>query len=71
MKLFAVLLLLHGPGGQPVEVNAGQIVSLRPPRVGTHFSPGTGCLVFMTDGKFIAVRENCPEISRMIEAEPK
>lgn len=45
-----------------VEVNPQRIVSLRQPRGGEHFAPGSHCLVFTSDGKYISTRETCEEI---------
>lgn len=62
------LIMLHGPGGQPIEINVHNISSLRVPRGTEHFARDTHCLVFMSDGKFIAIVETCAEIVAMVDA---
>lgn len=68
MILLILLLELHGPNNQAIEVNPQEIVSLREPRAGEdHLAKGTRCLIYTSDGKFIAVVEDCPEIERRMK----
>jgi len=62
------LILVHGPHGQNIEINANEISSIRMPRDVSqgHFAKGTQCVVIMTNGKFIATRETCDEIVGLI-----
>ena len=55
------LVEFTGPDKQMVEVNPDEIVSIREPRgeVQAHFHKDVKCLIFMSDGKFIGVIENC------------
>lgn len=57
------MIELTGPDQQMIEVNRNEIVSLRAPRVSDHFAPGTRCLVFTTDGKYIAVTQTCESVN--------
>ena len=63
------LIMLHGPGGHEIDVNPHEVSSLRDPRIASegHFAKGTKCLVFMSNGKGLAVSEECEEVKKMIE----
>jgi hypothetical protein len=66
------LVLLHGPGGQMIEINPDQVVTLREPRADEgHFPKGIRCIVNMTDGKLNVVQEDCSTIRDMIEEAEK
>ena len=64
--LLIALLELHAVDGTPIEINPDAIVSLKGKAAsdGTNFTPGANCLLNMSDGKFITVRENCSEVLR-------
>lgn len=62
----AIFIQLTGPGGQVIDLNVEQIVTVRRPRGEDHFAPGAQCVVTTTDGKFIAVKEPCPAIRDLI-----
>jgi len=77
MMLYAAVLALEfvrltGPDGQIIELNSDQIVSLREPRAEfkDHFTKGTNCLIFTTDGKFVAVTEPCKVVHELMTGEP-
>jgi hypothetical protein len=59
-SLALMLIVLTGPGGQKVEVNPKQIVSIRNPRA--DLTTGIRCLIHTTDGKYIAVVELCDTV---------
>jgi hypothetical protein len=61
------LILLHGPGGQEIEINPNEIVSLREPRgeAEGHVSKEVRCMVNTVDGKFSAVVETCATVRGM------
>jgi hypothetical protein len=64
-QLFAILLVsLTAPDGARIDINATQVTSVREPRgvKEGHFAPETRCLVVMSNGKFIAVRETCEDV---------
>ena len=67
LPLLSLLVVLHRSDGGEVTVNAAQVTSLRTPggALGT-LAPTGGCLVGMTDGKFVAVLEGCGEVRRLI-----
>ena len=62
------LILVHGPGGEEIQINPKSISSLR--IVGKvakeHVAPGTRCVLLMSNSKFIATRETCAEIVAII-----
>jgi hypothetical protein len=58
----AAFITVTGPENQHIKINADDVVSLREPRGADHFAPGTKCLVFTADGKYIGVRETCTEV---------
>ena len=62
-----ILLQLTGPGGQMIEVNPSEVVSLREVRVMDHFAPGIKCVINTVDGKFVTVQETCEHVSEMIK----
>lgn len=62
----AAFILLHGPGGQVIAINPGEIVTLREPRSGEdHFHKEVRCIVTTADGKYSAVVETCNRVSEM------
>ena len=63
------LILLHGPNGQEIDVNPHEISSIREPSEGSesHFPKEIQCLIFMTNGKINAVREDCKTVKIMTE----
>lgn len=61
-------ILVHSPSGQQIEIQTREIVSLRQPHKSAgHFAPGTKCLIFTVDGKFVSVVETCMEIHQLID----
>ena len=63
------LITVHGPDGdQEITINVAEITSIRQPREGAqgHFAPGTNCLIYMTNGNFIATNETCLEVIHLI-----
>lgn len=65
----SVLVTLTGPGGQTIDVNPAEIVSLREPRGDSHFDKDVHCLIHTADGKFISVIESCAAVRDKIEGD--
>ena len=65
---YVELMLAHGVDGQRVFINPKEITSLREPSGSDrpYFVRGSQCVVLMADAKFIAVRETCDEIRRLM-----
>jgi hypothetical protein len=68
----AVLVLVHTPNGDLVEVNPDQIVSLRtaaPDREDEKrlYHKSIKCLINLADGKFVAIVENCDTVRNQME----
>lgn len=63
------LLTLHGPEGQQILLNPAQVTTMRSPQGGDlgHFALGTHCVIVMTSGKFVPVREDCNNVRDQIE----
>lgn len=60
-------VLLHAPGGDEIEVNVGEITSLRKPREsGGLVTSEAGCVLHMTSGGFITVSETCLDVIQKI-----
>lgn len=65
-----VMIILHSGAGTPIDVNADLITNLRNPEpdVGSKlFSGSVKCQVNMVDGKYVAVRETCAEVRKLME----
>lgn len=69
MLLVVHLLQFTGPDGQRIEVNPAGIVSIRTPRKSEHFAPGTHCIIFTSDNKWLTVVESCQEVNDRLEGE--
>lgn len=65
--VLVALVMLTGPDQQPIELNPQQVVTVRPPRGNEHFAPGVHCLIHTTDGKIVAVLEDCPTVRGLLE----
>jgi hypothetical protein len=63
----AALITLTGPGGQVIDINPAEIVSLREPRGDGHFDKDVHCLIHTADGKFITVIETCQIVRERID----
>lgn len=61
------LVLLTGPGGQIIEINPAEVVSIRSPRSLDHMPRSVHCIVFTTDSKFVGVEETCREADRKLK----
>jgi hypothetical protein len=61
LLLAAITLVeLHGPSGQRIEINPAEISSVREPLdFKTHWAAGTRCVIVMSNGRYIAVAEDC------------
>ena len=74
MDPIILALLLHflhltGPNGQGIDIAIDQIVSLRERRADEeHIAKSVKCLVHTTDGKFIAVQEDCKTVEEQLNA---
>jgi hypothetical protein len=57
-----------GPDGQSMLINPESIISIREPR-GTegHFHNDVKCLIFTSDGKFLAVTEDFDTVCERLE----
>jgi hypothetical protein len=69
-KFFVVahLILVHAPDNQIIEINPHEISSIREPRDAEgYWQKNVRCVLSMTNGKFIAVVEDCKTVVEMVE----
>ena len=63
-----VMVILHSATGVEIDVNSETITNMRSPEPGNkNFTPNVKCMVNMSDGKFVPVRETCEEVRRVME----
>jgi uncharacterized protein YlzI (FlbEa/FlbD family) len=60
-------ITLHAIDGREVHLNTVQIVGIAAPKDDKLFSDKARCIVHMTDGKFVSVKEDCVALKRRIE----
>ena len=66
--ILLVMIILHSGAGTPIDLNAEAITNMRNPEPGNKlFSDTVRCQVNMVDGKYIAVRETCAEVRKLME----
>lgn len=63
-----ILYKLTGLDKQVIYINPEQVVSLRSPRAADYVAQGVKCIIHTTDGKYIAVLEECDKF--VVIAEP-
>ena len=61
------LIQFTGADNQKIDVNPDEVVTVRPLRSLEHFGKDIKCLIHTTDGKFIAVTEDCDTVKRAVE----
>ena len=62
--LALILLEVHGPDGQRIDINTAKITSLRMPSAASreHLHRSVNCVIVMVNGKFIGVIEKCATV---------
>lgn len=62
-------ITLHGPDNVTIDVNPAQIVTVREPRGQQErvVHKDVKCLLFLADGKFIAVVEDCATVRARLD----
>lgn len=68
----AHFVLVHGPDRQTIIVNVDEITNIREPQEKAkhgHFPPGTQCVLYLTNGNFIAIQEDCKTAYNHIQPE--
>jgi hypothetical protein len=71
MLVAVTLIMLHTPGGQPVEINPRLVTSLHhklPGEDNKLITDDANCVVMLADGKFVAVTESCYEVRKLMES---
>lgn len=71
MMLAAALLLviLHGPDGAEISINPVTVTTMRAARTDAskQSTKGVACIITLSDGKFVAVREDCDAASAILQ----
>jgi hypothetical protein len=63
------LIQVTGLDGEAIAINPTEVVGIRAPRKHHRVLPPlANCAIMTTDGKFIAVLENCQMVSQRLEA---
>jgi len=63
-----MLITLHGPGGQELDINPHEVSSIREPAAPEgHFPRGTRCIVIMSNSRINAVHEDCETVRSLLE----
>jgi len=61
------MIILHSATGVEIDVNEKLITNMRNPEPGhKNFSGNVKCMINMSDGKFVPVKETCEEVRRLI-----
>jgi len=70
LPVCVILIELTGPTGQTIHLNPAEVTSIREPTATNrrYFAKGTHCVIFVTNGHFIAVRERCKTVRQKLEA---
>jgi hypothetical protein len=67
LKVIITLVSLIGPDGQHIEVNPAEVANIREPRGQDHFDSGIKCVIYMSNGNFIGVIEDCVTVRGKLE----
>jgi len=67
IALVLQLVVLTGADGRSVELNPASVVSVSAPRPGGEHHASVNCIIRTTDGKFIAVKEECSRVNELLE----
>jgi hypothetical protein len=63
------LIQVTGLDGEAIAINPTEVVGIRAPRKHHRVLPPlANCAIMTTDGKFVAVLENCQVVSQRLEA---
>lgn len=68
------LIVLHLIDGRTVTINPDQVTRLSEAREDDNeakaLAPGVRCVVYLTDGRFVSVAEECDTVRGLMEATP-
>jgi hypothetical protein len=74
LAVVLTLLVLHALDGQEITIAPYQVTSLRAHRTDQPnklVTEGANCLIGLTDGKYVTVKETCAEIRLLIGQQRK
>jgi hypothetical protein len=65
-----LLVILHGPDGGEISINPMTVTTMRAARTeaAKQTIDGVACIITLTDGKFVSVREDCDTASAILQA---
>jgi len=65
--ILLVMIILHSTTGVEIDVNEKLITNMRSPEPGhLNFTKDANCMINMSDGKFVPVRETCEEVRKLL-----
>ena len=69
IEVTTALIILHAPGGKEVLINPDTVTSLRRGEQdgSKQMTSEAHCFINLTDGKFVAVMEDCSEVRHILE----
>lgn len=69
LRLALLLIMLHRLDGGEVAINPSQITSLHTAATSQNkvVNPDAHCVIGLTDGKLVSVRETCLEVRRLLK----
>jgi hypothetical protein len=71
MLALTLLVTLHMVDGRVVVINPEQVTRLGEARLadddGKQLHPDVRCVVYLTDGKYVSVVEECAEVRKLME----
>jgi hypothetical protein len=70
MIVAVTLAQFSDPSGGRIDINVGDVTSVRETRNEGHLAQGSHCMIVMNNGKFIAVREDCDEVRQRLRGSP-
>ena len=71
LKVVITLVGLIGPDGQRIQVNPAEVANIREPRGQDHFDIDIKCVIYMSNGNFIGVIEDCDTVRDKLEGGDK
>jgi len=67
MIVLVAMIILHSATGIEIDINEKLITNMRNPEPRNKaFSDNVKCMINMSDGKFVTVKETCEEVRRLI-----
>jgi hypothetical protein len=66
--IWLTMIILHSGTGTPIDLNTQTITNMRNPEPHNRlFTGNVKCVVNMTDGKYVTVKETCEQVRKLME----